>query len=113
MRALALKWKPDAPAWHVLGTVAAVLAVSAALAAGLGVVWIPTSIGGEALTELAAQVEGEPAGAGCRHCGWIESKREVSPQMYEYTVRMRDGSRSVFQEALPVTWRQGERLLVY
>jgi hypothetical protein len=92
---------------------AAMLVVCAALAASLGVTWIPAPAGAEAPGEHATLVEPELAGARCRHCGWIESKREVAPQMYEYTVRMRNGSSSVFQEALPVTWRQGERLLVY
>ena len=56
----------------------------------------------------------------CPHCGWIESKREIEPsvaqphavQNYEYTVRMADGSSSVFQETLPASWRLGERLMV-
>lgn len=61
-----------------------------------------------------------PAGRHCVHCGWIESKREIvpsladphAPRVYEYTLRMRDGSSSVFQETLPATWRLGERLTV-
>lgn len=56
----------------------------------------------------------------CPHCGWIESKREVvpstadprAPATYEYTVRMADGSSSVFLEALPTSWRLRERLIV-
>jgi hypothetical protein len=56
----------------------------------------------------------------CAHCGWIESKREIQPgvaerhgvRVYEYTVRMADGSSSVFQEKLPSSWRLGERLIV-
>jgi hypothetical protein len=54
----------------------------------------------------------------CPHCGWIEAKRELlprvagAPRAYEYTVRMADGSSSVFQEALPASWRLGERLTV-
>ena len=56
----------------------------------------------------------------CAHCGWIESKWEIqpgvanppSPAVYEYTVRMRDGSSSVFRETLPVSWRLGERLVL-
>jgi hypothetical protein len=56
----------------------------------------------------------------CANCGWIESKREVVPatrerhavRSYEYTVRMHDGSSSVFQQALPASWRLGERLTV-
>ena len=47
----------------------------------------------------------------CPHCGWIESKREI-PAGYEYTVRMSDGSSSVFQQALPASWRLRERLTV-
>ena len=56
----------------------------------------------------------------CPRCGWIESKREIlasvaSPTalaIYEYTVRMGDGTSSVFREELPVSWRLGERLIV-
>jgi len=56
----------------------------------------------------------------CPHCGWIESKREIlatvanptALAIYEYTVRMADGSTSVFREELPVSWRLGERLIV-
>jgi hypothetical protein len=55
----------------------------------------------------------------CPHCGWIESKREISPlsadaqapASYEYTARMRDGSRHVFREEMPASWRLGERLI--
>lgn len=54
----------------------------------------------------------------CPHCGWIESKRQIpssvaDPQslgIYEYTLRMRDGSSRVFRETLPASWRVGERL---
>ncbi len=56
----------------------------------------------------------------CANCGWIEAKREIIPAVrerhavrsYEYTVRMRDGSSSVFRQALPASWRLGERLAV-
>lgn len=54
----------------------------------------------------------------CLHCGRIESKHEIAPKgadplaprVYEYKLRMRDGSSSVFQETLPATWRVGERV---
>ena len=49
-------------------------------------------------------------GAHCANCGWIEAKREIEPRIYEYTLRMGDGSSSVFQETLPATWRVGERV---
>jgi hypothetical protein len=48
----------------------------------------------------------------CPSCGWIEAKREVTPLLYEYTLRMQDGSMSVFQETLPTSWRLGERLML-
>lgn len=59
-----------------------------------------------------------PAGRPCVHCGWIESKREIlasvvdpmTTRVYEYTLRMPDGSSSVFQETLPAGWRLGERV---
>src|SRR5437868_7023242 len=52
-----------------------------------------------------------PALARCPSCGWIEAKREIVPQVmdlhalkiYEYTLRMADGSVSVFQETLPTS----------
>jgi hypothetical protein len=58
------------------------------------------------------------AGRQCVHCGWIESKREIVAQVvdplamgvYEYTLRMSDGSSSVFRETLPARWRLGERV---
>jgi hypothetical protein len=40
----------------------------------------------------------------CPSCGWIESRRNVpgtgEVQVYEYTLRMTDGSSRVFREAL-------------
>ena len=56
----------------------------------------------------------------CAQCGWIEAKRELGPQsehanlpiVYEYTVRMANGSLSVFRQEDAVQWRVGERLIV-
>ena len=56
----------------------------------------------------------------CPNCGWIEAKRELAPlagepqapRVYEYTLRMRDGSMRVFQETLPTSWRLGERVML-
>jgi hypothetical protein len=56
----------------------------------------------------------------CRNCGWIEEKREVSAdtldpsalKTYEYTLRMADGSVSLFRETMPTTWHLGERMTV-
>ena len=58
---------------------------------------------------------------GCETCGWIEAKRELVPlfaadpqalRVYEYTLRMQDGSTSVFRETLPTSWRLGERVIL-
>ncbi|HYL25931.1 MAG TPA: hypothetical protein VEV21_16180 [Burkholderiales bacterium] len=56
----------------------------------------------------------------CPSCGWIEAKRELAPlaadpqalRIYEYTLRMQDGSMRVFQETLPTSWRLGERMML-
>jgi hypothetical protein len=56
----------------------------------------------------------------CPSCGWIEAKRELAPlianprtlKIYEYTLRMPDGSMGVFQETLPTSWRLGERVML-
>ena len=32
--------------------------------------------------------------------------------VYEYTLRMQDGSTSVFRETLPTSWRLGERVIL-
>ena len=65
----------------------------------------------DARGELLAPDEPAVQARRCPHCGWIESKREI-PAGYEYTVRMSDGSSSVFQQALPTSWRLRERLTV-
>jgi hypothetical protein len=73
--------------------------------------------------QAAAPAEAEPAVPAvprCPHCGWIESKREIVPSLadvhslgiYEYRLRLTDGSSRVFRETLPTTWRLGERLTV-
>jgi hypothetical protein len=56
----------------------------------------------------------------CPNCGWIEAKRELAPlavdpqalRIYEYILRMQDGSMRVFQETLPTSWRLGERVML-
>ena len=86
----------------------------------LDVAWVP---GGTRIDarDAPAQVElTAHAARRCPRCGWIESKREIPPSVadphalpiYEYTLRMADGSSSVFQEALPTRWRLRERLMV-
>jgi hypothetical protein len=117
---LAMQW--HCPAWRALCAAAAVVVLFGAAGIALDVAWIPgwPSIDAEAVA-LPRQVGlTAPAMRRCPHCGWIESKREILPsvadpharQIYEYTVRMADGSSRVFQEVLPTTWRLRERLIV-
>jgi hypothetical protein len=69
---------------------------------------------------IEAPRESKVQARGCAHCGWIESKREIlsaasdapAARSYEYTVRMHDGSSTVFRQALPASWRLRERLTV-
>lgn len=93
----------------------------AATGMALGVAWVP---GWAGIDAQAFALPAEPgltvrAARRCQYCGWIEWKREIPPsaaaphalRTYEYTVEMADGSSRVFREALPVSWRVGERLL--
>jgi len=74
----------------------------------------------DAGAELLATDEPAVQARRCPHCGRIESKRQIppgatdphAPAVYEYTVRMTDGSSSIFEQALPANWRVGERLTV-
>ena len=99
-----------------------IVALVGALGIALGGVWDagPANIDADAVA-LPAQAELTVRGVRrCLNCGWIESKRKILPsvadpqalQIYEYTLRMVDGSSSVFQETLPASWRLGERVRV-
>ena len=108
--------------WRALCGVAEVVVLFGAAGAALDVTWIPRSTG------VSVRADAPPAQVApavhavqrCPHCGRIESKREIvpsvadprSPRIYEYTLRMADGSSTVFEEALPASWRVGERLTV-
>lgn len=94
------------------------------LAAGMAVdaAWSPRWIAGEppAVALPAPLALGVRASRGCPNCAWIESKREIVPavadagalRVFEYTLRMANGSSSVFLETLPASWRLRERLIV-
>ena len=90
--------------WPVLGAAVAGVALFAAAAHLIG----PAA----AIAAPAEYFLSGPHLLHCPSCGWIEAKREVTPLLYEYTLRMRDGSMSVFQETLPTSWRLGERLML-
>jgi len=105
-----------------LGATATAALLFGAAGIALDVTWLPrqASVAAPALVPPARVEPIVHAPRGCAHCGWIESKREIapsvaerhSPRIYEYTLRMNDGSSSVFREAMPVSWRIGERLSV-
>lgn len=110
-------------AWRALcGAATVVVVLCGAAGMALGVVRVPGWTSTDAYAdELPARAEpAVHAVQRCRRCGSIESKREIPPgaadphalQNYEYTLRMADGSISVFQEALPASWRLGERVMV-
>jgi cobalamin biosynthesis protein CbiG len=101
--------------------VPALSALLVTLLGAVGIVGVTSVPGATRIDAIAASAPAqiELAVRRCPHCGWIESKREVlpsadprSPQTYEYTVRMADGSSSIFLEALPTSWRLKERLIV-
>lgn len=107
-------------AWPAVCAVAAIVVLFGAAGSALEVTWIPHSTGVGVQTD-APPAQPEPAVHAvrrCPHCGWIESKRHIassvadphSPGIYEYTLRMTDGSSRLFRETLPASWRVGERL---
>jgi hypothetical protein len=55
--------------------------------------------------------------ASCDECGVITSMRQVAalenaPEIYEMTVRLRDGSTRMFSDASPTNWRPGARIIL-
>src|SRR5881394_2673927 len=99
-------------AWPVLGAAAAAVVLFGALAQVLEPVAAPA---------LPPLLLAGPHTHGCESCGWIEAKRELAPlfaadpqalRVYEYTLRMQDGSMSMFQETLPTSWRLGEGVVL-
>lgn len=107
-----VRTRPVCTALTLLGAVGIAVGVTSAPGA--------TSVDATALAPPAQAELAVQAVRRCPHCGWIESKREVLPstadpralRAYEYTVRMADGSSSVFLEVLPTSWRVRERLIV-
>jgi hypothetical protein len=105
---------------RALCAVAAIVVLFGAAGVALDVTWIPrwTGVSARADAPLAQPEPVVHAAQRCRHCGWIESKRRIAASaaepdslgIYEYTLRMTDGSSRVFRETLPATWRVGERL---
>lgn len=90
--------------------------------------------GSERDRTLADVVSDTPTRATCAECGVVESMREMdargnagalgtvvgnaiepeveSTRSYEFIIRFEDGSRRVFNEATPRTWRSGARVKV-
>ena len=75
------------------------------------------AVGG--LHEPAAAAAGTPETAAkvkCPACGFVQSVRRIkahgsTPETYEITLRLRDGSTHVLTEAAPANWRRGERVV--
>ena len=69
-------------------------------------------------TVVAPAAPHSPSGTRCSGCGVVESIREIvaadnaTPTSYATTVRFRDGTKTVFNEAAPRDWHAGERVLV-
>ncbi|OGA35269.1 MAG: hypothetical protein A3F75_01780 [Betaproteobacteria bacterium RIFCSPLOWO2_12_FULL_64_23] len=126
----------------LVGGIAAILVSGIAIASlaisGQGFQGVP--VPGEALDAAAAPAIAAPDTRvrRCAECGVIESMREIkAPQektgidasggiaagsrgvigatplrIYEITIRLRDGSMRVIQDAKPATWRRGEPVTV-
>ena len=115
-----MRLEKPALAWRALWAAAAVVVLFGAAGLALDVTSIPrwTGVGARADAPPAQPEHALHTVRRCPQCGWIESKRAIAssvtdPQslgIYEYTLRMTDGSSRVFQEALPASWRVGERL---
>jgi hypothetical protein len=108
---------------HYLPTLcaaAAVIALGGTTALGLGVVKLADlglspaiAAAPPAIVELGGRARPR-----CVHCGWIESRHEVLPgigdapgaSVHEYTLRMDDGTSTIFREPQNSGWRVGERL---
>jgi hypothetical protein len=108
-----VKWQIDAPDWPLLFAAAAAATLFSAAGTALHA-WAPALARIDApVAEVPEALEEATAHAvRCPHCARIESKRELAPGMFEYTVRSSGGSRSVFEQALPTSWRVGERLML-
>ena len=103
-----------------IASVATTLLCAATIAAFMA--WMPTAIGNPEDHATPAGVASDaPTRTTCAECGVIESVREIdtrgdqgaeSTRRYEFIIRFPDGSRRVFNEATPRTWRSGTRVRV-
>ena len=70
-------------------------------------------------TEVVPAAINPASGTRCSGCGVVESIREIvtadnnaAPKSYAVTVRFRDGTKTVFNEATRRDWQAGARVLV-
>jgi hypothetical protein len=127
------------PRWLIwIASVATPLFSAAGIAAFMA--WVPTALDNPKDHATLAESSSMPAPAGangdmasasgvsdratrttCARCGVIESVREIdargeqaaeSTLSYEVTIRLQDGSRRVFNEATPRSWRSGTRVII-
>jgi hypothetical protein len=106
-------------AWPTLCAAVLVAMLFGAVGRTLQGGWGPTDAGA-VMAPAPLLLAGPEERLHCSSCGWIEAKREIVPELvaphalkiYEYTLRMADGSVSLFQETQPTTWRLGERVML-
>jgi hypothetical protein len=126
---------------HLLMRIPSLAAIFCGAAAAAFVAWMPGAMNdannhtadtrSSPMPAQSASARGDEAASGvasdfavrtsCAECGVIESVREIdtrseraaeSTRSYEVTIVFQDGSRDVFSEATPRTWRSGTRVKV-
>src|SRR4051794_580479 len=102
---------------NIIAGVAVVLFCGAAMAGIMG--WLPDSTGATARVidhpklamseQLAAKAPEAPATGWCKHCGNVESTRNLTTGNIEVRVLLDDGTLRTFRQPKP-QWRTGERV---
>lgn len=98
----------------LIAALAAVFLSAAALGVASVVDWSPAPAASAA--PLPAAPAGERTKGKCPACGFVQSVRRVkargdTPETYEITLRLSDGSTHVHTESTPRNWRRGERVV--
>lgn len=99
----------------LIAALAAVLLGAAALVGMASLVVWPPAPGVSAAPRPAVPAVAR-AKKKCPECGFVQSVRRIeargaTPETYEITVRLRDGSTHVHTDATPANWRRGERIV--
>ena len=110
----------SAPALAAGIIVCAVVVGSLAAVGSIPLSYASTQPGPAGATTVAVPKQINPAGdTRCSGCGVVESIREIvaadnnaTPKSYVITVRFRDGTKTVLNEATPRDWQAGTRVIV-